>query len=721
MKALAAVLLALAAVLAAPAVHAQPADTGARDTGHVEVELAPQGAAVPGSTLYVALRQKLDKGWHTYWRNPGDSGQETRIRWTLPKGWSAGGIIWATPQRLPVGPLMNYGYEDEVTLPVPISVPASAKPGETVRIAAAVSMLVCEEICIPADAKLAVDVPVSADPRPSVKWNRLVTQALDAAPKPAGLKAAMSRQGQVVKVAIAGAVLKGADVSRAYFFPFDAAAIDHAKPQGIERGPDGLTLTLAPGYAFQRPQPPTSLAGVLSLGDKAYEVDAVAGTAPSGAAGLGPPSAPAGSTAGGGSGLGLAGALAFAFLGGVVLNLMPCVFPILSMKAASLAGHGHDPRAARLQGVAFSGGVLVTFLALASVLIVAKIGGAAVGWGFQLQTPAVVAGLVLLMLLIALNLSGVYEIGASAQGAGASLAARGGVIGAFLTGILAVVVAAPCTAPFMAGALGYALTQSATVALLVFAALGLGFAAPFLALALSPALLRRLPRPGPWMEVLRRLLAFPMYAAAGWLAWVLTQQAGSTALAAIIGAGVAAALSAWLWGFSQRSGHPLLPRGFATMAGVGAVALTVLAATSPAPAAAGGGESAVAGELPSQPFTPERLAQLRGEGRPVLVNFTAAWCVTCQVNERVALSRKAVADAFAKNQVAYLKGDWTSRDAVIARTLAEHGRAGVPLYLVYGRDPSAPPQVLPQLLTEGAVIAALEKAAGQGPSPSVGT
>jgi thiol:disulfide interchange protein DsbD len=719
MKAFAAALLAVAAAVSAVAARAQPVEAGPRDTGHVVVELAPQGAAVPGSTLYVALEQKLDKGWHTYWRNPGDSGQETRIKWTLPPGWSAGDIIWATPQRLPVGPLMNYGYENGVTLPVPISVPPSARPGETVRIEAAVAMLVCEEICIPADARLAVDVPVAAEPRPSVKWSRLVSEALEAAPKPAGLTAAMASQGPVVKLAVAGAALKGADVSRAYFFPFDAAAIDHARPQAIERGPDGLTLTLTPGYAFQKPQPPTRLAGVLSLGERAYEIDAATGPAPAGAAGLGAPPAATAAGAGGG-GFGLAGALVFAFLGGIVLNLMPCVFPILSMKAASLAGHGHEPRAARLQGLAFTGGVLATFLALAGLLIAAKAAGAAAGWGFQLQSPAVVAGLALLMLLIGLNLSGVYEIGTSAQGAGATLASRSGVAGAVLTGVLAVVVAAPCTAPFMAGALGYALTQNALVALLVFAALGLGFAAPFLALSLSPALLRRLPRPGPWMEVLRRLLAFPMYAAAGWLVWVLTQQAGSAALAAIIGAGVAVALGAWLWGLSQRSGRPLLPRGFAAAAGLAAVALAVLAATSPAPAVAGGGESAVAGDLPSQPFTPERLAQLRSEGRPVLVNFTAAWCVTCQVNERVALSRKAVADAFAKNHVAYLKGDWTSRDAVIARTLAEHGRAGVPLYLVYGRDPSAPPQVLPQLLTEGAVIAALEKAAGPGKSSSAG-
>jgi thiol:disulfide interchange protein len=697
--------LALAALVAGPAAQSAPVDSG-----HVMVELAPQGAAVPGSTIYVALRQKLDKGWHTYWRNPGDSGEATRIKWTLPSGWSAGDIVWATPHRLPVGPLVNYGYEDEVLLPVPITVPASARPGQTVRIDAAVAMLVCEEICIPEDAKVSLDLPVSAEPKPNVQWGRKVETALADAPKAAGLAAAMIHVGPSLKLAVTGAPLRGADVSKAYFFPFDGAVIDHAKPQPIERGPEGLTLTLAPGYAFQGPEPPKSIAGVLSLGDRAYEVEAPAGPAPAGAAGLGAPSA----SGGGGAavGIGLPLALAFAFLGGVVLNLMPCVFPILSMKAASLAGHGHEPRAARLQGLAFTGGVLLTFVALAAVLIAAKAAGAAVGWGFQLQSPAVVAGLALLMLLVALNLSGVYELGTSAQGAGGSLASRGGMAGAFFTGVLAVVVAAPCTAPFMAGALGFALTQSAPVALAVFAVLGLGFAAPFLALSLSPALLRRLPRPGPWMDVLRRLLAFPMYAAAGWLVWVLTLQAGTMALAAMIAAAVAVALAAWLWGLGQRSGRPLLPRGFAAAAGVAAIALVALAARSPAPgAAASAGGSAVAGELPSQPFTPERLAELRGQGRPVLVNFTAAWCVTCQVNERVALSRKAVADAFEKNQVVYLKADWTNRDAVIARTLAEHGRAGVPLYLLYGTDPAGPPVVLPQLLTEGAVVSALEKAA----------
>jgi thiol:disulfide interchange protein DsbD len=365
---------------------------------------------------------------------------------------------------------------------------------------------------------------------------------------------------------------------------------------------------------------------------------------------------------------------------------------------------------ARRQGLAFAAGILVAFAALAALLLAAKAAGGVAGWGFQLQSPAVIAGLSLLMLLVALNLSGVYEVGASAQGAGRGLAPRGGVPGAFLTGVLAAVVAAPCTAPFMAAALGYALVQPAAIGMLVFLALGLGFAAPFLALSFSPALLRRLPKPGAWMEILRRVLAFPMYGAAAWLAWVLTLQSGPMALAALMAAAIATALAAWLWGLGQRSGRSLLPRGFAAAAAVAGIALVVAAARMPETAQAETGSS-VAGTLPSEPFTPARLAELRGQGRPVLVNFTAAWCVTCQVNERVALSRKSVADAFAENQVAYLKADWTSRDETIARTLAEHGRAGVPLYLLYGRDPAAPPRILPQLLTEGAVIAALEQAA----------
>jgi thiol:disulfide interchange protein DsbD len=703
----------IAAGLSALALQCLPAGAQPVNTGHVEAELvaAAQGVA-PGGTVQVALRQKIAKGWHTYWRNPGDSGEATQIAWTLPPGWSAGPIVWAPPSKQPTGPLMNYGYSGEVLLPVALTAPASAQPGQTVELRAAVSFLVCEQICIPEDAALSITLPVAAAPAPDPRWGPRIAAALTAAPRPAGLAAAFEAKGASVVLAVTGPALKGVDLSGGYFFPYEGAVIDHAKPQAIERGPEGLTLTLTGGYAFTDGPAPKSLPGVLSVGGKAYEVEATPGPAPAGATGLGPPPAP---PAPAGPGLGLPLAVAFAFLGGLILNLMPCVFPVLAMKAASLAGHGDEHAAARRQGLAFLAGVMTTFLALAGALIALQGAGAAVGWGFQLQSPPVVAVLALLMLAVALNLSGVFEVGASVQGAGAGLASRAGLTGAFFTGALAVVVAAPCTAPFMAPALGWALTQSPVAALAVFAGLGLGFGAPFTAAAFAPALLNRLPRPGPWMDGFRRLLAFPMYGAAAWLVWVLAVQAGSTGLARLLAAAVVLAFAAWMAGAAQKraaqGGRATLPAALA----VASLALAVGGAVWPPyddPASASAESSPKSAVVPYEAYSPERLAELRAQGKPVFVNYTAAWCVTCQVNEKVALSTQGVAQALTRNGAVYLKADWTRKDAQIAAELAAHGRAGVPLYLVY---PAAggPPRVLPQLLTEGVVAKALDEAAAR--------
>jgi len=692
---------------------AAPALAAPVDTGHLTAELVPQTQGVaPGQTTHVALRQKIAKGWHTYWRNSGDSGEPTQIAWSLPPGWTAGEIIWAPPSRQPTGPLMNYGYSGEVLLPVAITAPADARPGEVAALKAHASFLVCEEICVPEDAELSLNLPITTGPAPAdPKWGGPIGGALAAAPRPAGLTAAFERAQGALKLAVTGAALKGASAADAYFFPFDGTVIDHAKPQAIERGPEGLTLTLTPGAAFQAPAPPSAMAGVLSVDGKAYEISAGPGPLPAAAAGLGPPTAPA-KSAGGGV-LGLATAALLAFLGGLVLNLMPCVFPVLAMKATALARHAEALPAARRQGLAFMGGVLVTFLGLALALIAVRAGGAAVGWGFQLQSPPIVAALALLMLAVALNLSGAFEIGQSLQGVGTGLASRRGVAGAFFTGALAVIVAAPCTAPFMGPAMGWALTQSAPAALAVFAALGLGFAAPFTLAAFAPGLLARLPKPGPWMENFRRLMAFPMYGAAAWLAWVLTVQAGETALARILAAGVALAFAAWLFGRWQKGRaagrRPVALAALAGAAGVLAVAGAVTPGYRLAQAKAAEAGPAAPGKLASQPWSAERLAAARAEGRPVFVNFTAAWCVSCQVNEKVALSTDKVAKAFAATNAVYLKGDWTRKDAVIEAELARHGRAGVPLYLVYGAK-GGDGVILPQLLTADAVVRALEAA-----------
>jgi thiol:disulfide interchange protein DsbD len=701
MRRLLALLLGVLAMLWAAA----PAAAQAVNTGHLTAELVPQTQGIaPGQTTYVALRQQMLPGWHTYWKNPGDSGEPTSIKWTLPAGWTAGDIVWPAPKRLPVGPLVNYGYEGEVLLPVPVTAPADAKAGQSVTLNAAASFLVCREICVPEDAKLSLALPVVAGAAPpDPKWGSAIGKTLAEAPKPAGLTAAFSTTGATVALGITGPLLKGADLHDAYFYPFDSTVIDHAKPQAIERGPQGLTLTLTPGYAFQGGASPKQMAGVLVVDGKGYELAAQPGPLPAGASGLGAPAAKGTAAGGAQGGLGLLSAALFAFVGGLILNLMPCVFPILAMKAASLAGHAHDHAEARRQGLAFGAGALITFLVLAGVLIALKAAGSAVGWGFQLQSPLVVAGLGLLMLLVALDLSGVFEVGTSLQGAGSTLASRGGLGGAFFTGMLAVVVAAPCTAPFMGPAVGWALTQPEAAALAVFAALGVGFALPFVAVAFAPALLTRLPKPGPWMEVFKKALAFPMYAAAAWLFWVLAQQADAAFLARAFAAAVLVAAAAWAGGAAQR-GHAA-GRAHVPQAAI-AAALGVLAI-----AAVGWPQSKT--ELAPEPYSPEKLASLQADGKPVFVDYTAAWCVSCQVNERVVLSTRPVAEAMKKDGVTYLKADWTKRDPVIAAELAKFGRAGVPLYLVYGAH-GGEPQVLPAILTQGLVVKALDTAARRG-------
>lgn len=696
------------------ALVAAPAFAAPVNTGHIEAELVAQEAAVPGGTVYVAVRQKIVDGWHTYWRNAGDAGSATKLAWTLPAGWKAGDIVWPTPKQLREGSPPNqlgvYAYEGEVLLPVPIEVPVSARPGQSVELKVAVSFLVCAETCIPEDAVLTLGLPVTGGPpRPDAVWAARIAETLARAPKPAGLTATFTRSGPMLSLAVTGDALKGASASGAYFFPFSGTVIDHGAPAIIERGPEGLTLSVPAGYDFTKGQAPEILAGVLALGDRAFEISARAGPPAAGASGLGPPPPAKAASAG----LGVATALLFAFLGGLILNLMPCVFPILSMKAASLAGHGHEAKAARHQGLAYLAGVLVTFLSLAGALIALKAAGAAIGWGFQLQSPVVVAGLTLLLLLVALNLSGVFEIGTSLQGLGGGLADnRRGMLGSFLTGVLAVVVAAPCTAPFMGPAMGFALTQSPAVSLLVFAFLGLGLATPFVALSFAPALLRLMPRPGAWMETLRNVLAFPMYGTAAWLVWVLARQTGPLGLALALAAALLAAFAAWLFGRAQRRETAPILRGLAAVTALAAAGLLYGLTQAPPPAAAAstGARAEASIDLPSEPWSPERVAALRAEGRPVFVNFTAAWCVTCQVNDAAAITRPATVDAFRRANAVYLVADWTTRDGAIAKALAEHGRAGVPLYLVYGADGSDP-VALPQLLSEGMVIEAIGKAA----------
>ena len=729
--------LAVAAVMVAGALALHGAGLAAPmnasvETGHVAAELvAETTTARPGATVHVALHQRIEPGWHTYWRNPGDAGEPTTLAWTLPPGWTAGPIAWPAPGRFLAGPLMNYVYTGEVDLPVAIAVPASARPGQTATLKAEAQWLVCKDVCVPEHGELSLDLPVAAGaPQTNPDGGRAVAATLAALPKTAGIAARFAVRSEVVTLWASGAALRGLKAGHAYFYPYDGTALDQAQPQRAAAGPQGVTLALPAGPGFAHGKSPAKLEGVLALGGEAFEVSATPGGALKGAVGSTPPgqTAPPAADAAvaavasaaptpqipppAAGGLGLVSALALAFVGGLILNLMPCVFPVLSIKAAALARHLEAPQKARGEGVAFLAGVVASFLALAGLLIAARAAGQAVGWGFQLQSPVVVAVLVLVLFAAGLNLSGVFEAGLSLQGIGAESASRaGGLAGAALTGVLAVVVAAPCTAPFMAPAIGWALVQPPVVALSVFLALGLGLGAPFTAIAFTPALFRWLPRPGAWMEGLRKVLAFPMYAAAAWFAWVMVVQAGDGALLRLLAAALAVAFAAFCWGVAQRAARPLPPRAAALAALAAAVVALVGVTTAPAAALATGPTApGAAGLAAAQPWSVARVAELQAAGHPVFVDFTAAWCVTCQVNERTALSAREVADAFARTGAVYLKADWTRPDPAIAAALAGQRRSGVPLYLVYAPHRSAP-VILPQLLSGGAVVSALETAA----------
>ena len=691
---------------------AAPAAAGPQRTERIEAELVPMSAwATPGSTAIVAVRQKIRPGWHTYWRNQGDSGGPTTLSWTLPDGVVPGDILWPLPERQRLQSLMNYGYSDVVFLPVPLQVPASVQPGQTLSLRVTAHFYVCsDEMCVPEDLDLALNLPVREGAAPlDPRYGQAIQAVVASAPRPAGIEARAAFADGRLTLNATGGPLTGAAPKWAYFFPFEGGIIDHAAAQAGQRGPQGVTLTLAPGRGLIARGLKPPLAGVLSTDLGAWEISAEQGVALPGASGEGAigdgeaaQPAPATTTPA------FLQAALFALLGGLILNLMPCVFPILAMKAAALSRSAHEPAEARRDGLAFLAGVLATFLILAGALLALRAGGQALGWGFQLQSPGVVAALSLLMLAVALNLSGVFHIGAGLQGAGhGPLSRLPGATGAFFTGVLAVVVAAPCTAPFMAFALGAALLMPWPMALAVFLMLGLGLALPYVLISLSPRLLSRLPRPGPWMETLRNLLAFPMYGAALWLAWVYGRQTAD-ALALLFGAGLMLALALWLYGRSQAAPGKGRPAAIAAaLSLIVALGLAVVAARA---APASGEPAASSAHLPSQPWSEQAVQAALAQGRPVLVNFTADWCVTCKINEGAALSSSRTAEAMRAANAVYLVGDWTRRDDAITAELQRHGRSGVPLYLLYAPG-QVEPRVLPQLLTEGTVVDALKGAA----------
>ncbi len=700
-------LILLFAALALP-LPSLAADRSVVTTAQVRAELlahAPDGVG-PGKPLWLGLQIEHQPHWHTYWKNPGDSGLPTTLAWTLPPGVTAAEIDWPAPSRLPIGPLINHGYEGTLMLPVAITVPAGFN-ADRLDVKLRADWLVCKTECIPESGEFSLSLST--------------TQAI--AGHAAAFDAALARR----PVAVAGATARldgdtlvwtarglpaAVQGRNAVFYAETAGVIETAAP--IKQQWQGDEWSARVPLAVQRSESPAQMAAVLRFdgadGGHGWRIEApVQGTWPAVAPlpELSPPPREAAPVVTAARATSLALAIAFALVGGLLLNLMPCVFPVLSLKVLSFADHAKDRRWLAIGGMAYTAGVVLSFVALAALLLVLRAAGEQIGWGFQLQSPGFVAALAVLFTLIGLNLLDVFEVGSVLPGSVGGLRLKHPALDAFLTGVLAVAIASPCTAPFMGAALGTALTLPTVQALSVFAALGLGMALPYLAVSLLPALARALPRPGMWMVRLRALLAFPMFATVVWLVWVLGRQVGIDGAAALLAVLVAAGFAAWTFG----------PRGFGRTArvGFGAVALLGLGAAlmlalplwGAAPAVAA--DKATAASAQWQPWSAQRVAELQAQGKPVFVDFTAAWCVTCQYNKRTTFANAELLADFEARGVKLLRADWTSRDAAISAELARLGRSGVPVYAIYMPGAGDVPVLLSELPSVAEVRAALAK------------
>ncbi|MFY9855264.1 MAG: thioredoxin family protein [Terracidiphilus sp.] len=711
------------------------------DAPHVRVELLviPQGLN-RGETADAGLYFKLEPGWHIYWMNPGDAGEPPHIHWTLPAGITAGPMRFPAPKRLPLGPLMDYGYENEVLFPLQLRVADNAQSGP-VTLHAKVDWLVCREACIPGKAELEVSRSVYEHPSKPVSLasdEQLFRRFLGLIPKvsPAKFKARFEPTPEGFRLTVE----TGKRETEGAFFPSDPDVLDNPAPQKLTPIANGLILDLKKDANLSAN--PAQLKGVLELSDgRNYVIAAtldesgLAGGIKSMPAAAPEFSSPVSTIATQGSnspplpcGTGalaqarsksisqLLRTFGLAFLGGLLLNLMPCVFPVLFLKGLALVSSGNEEREKlRMHGLVYAGGILVSFWALVAVLLGLRAAGATLGWGFQFQSPVFLALMAGLLFFLGLSLAGQFEIGLTLTSAGGSLAAKQGYTGSFFTGVLAVVVATPCTAPFMGAAVGYALSQSAAVTFAVFTALALGLAAPYVALTLQPAWTRLLPRPGAWMEVLRQAVAVPIFATVIWLAWVLAGGYGNGLLASLLGSFLLLAIAGWFIGRWPAKRWAAI---VAALILLGVLALDVFSPQKLTTAS----ETLSPPEMNGlwQPWSADAVNRSLAAGQPVFVDFTASWCLSCQVNERVVLRMPEVEQAFQARNVVLMKADWTRHDEAITQALTALGRSGVPAYALYAPGQSQP-QMLPEVLTPGIVTDALgklPKAATQASSPA---
>jgi thiol:disulfide interchange protein DsbD len=716
-----ALLLTIFGVAAAANARAQIAAVGDGGPGpvmaqHLTAELIALGPAIaPGGTQQAGLVLTLDKGWHVYWINPGDSGEPPKIAWKLPAGITAGPMRFPIPQRLPLGPLMDFGYEGEVAFPVTISAASTLRPGP-LHLDAQVSWLVCAQVCVPGKAHLGIDLTVQPGAQQGPLTGAL-GNALSLIPKPLPAGAQFSVTGGKQQFVLT--LNDGRRETNAEFYPYPADfspdgtpstnAIVYSANQHVEPRRDGVRLTVerSPDLATL----PATLHGVLKLSDTvAYDVTApvVPGEV-----------APAGSSSA--TSTTAIGAIGLAFLGGILLNLMPCVFPVLFLKGLALVQGSSQSRAhLRRHGLFYALGILLSFWMIVAVLLVLRATGGHAGWGFQLQSPVFIALLASLIFFLALGLAGQFEIGLSLTSVGSSLVDRAGAgkqgyAGSFFTGVLATVVATPCTAPLMGAAIGFALTQSAAVIFAVFTALAFGLAAPYLLLSWQPAWVRVLPRPGVWMELLKQFTAVPLFATAIWLAWVYGQlhaSSGVDQMALLLACFLLLAIAGWALGrwpakwASRTVALVLIALGLAIP-----LSQTNRSApqTNSSQTSASTSSASVNGGLLWQPYSQQALDAARAAGHPVFIDFTAAWCLSCQFNERAVLRSADVESALRAHNFVLLKADWTNSDPGITQKLTSLGRAGVPTYVLYPATAGSAPDVLPELLTKGLVLASIER------------
>jgi thiol:disulfide interchange protein DsbD len=671
------------------------------DAPHVHVHFVlPNADLFPGAEKDAGLYFKLEPGWHVYWSNAGDSGEPPHIHWTLPDGVTASSLLFPPPKRLPLGPLMDFGYENEVLFPLKLDVAKSAKPGPVI-FHAKVDWLVCREVCIPEKAELEESLRILPGP-PMVSlvspddqaiWSRLGNSL------PALLPDRDKAVFEPTPTGFRLGVTTGQRETDAVFFPQDQNIIDNPSPQKLTPTKDGLILELKKDTSLQAN--PAQLKGVLELSSgRNYELTALPGT-------VSAPAAAAVSVAQ------IFRAAGLAFLGGMLLNLMPCVFPVLFLKGLGLVQSGSEERhKLRAHGLVYTAGILVSFWLLVAVLLGLRAAGATLGWGFQFQSPIFLMLMAGLLFFMGLSLAGQFEIGLSLTSVGGSVinkqGGKQGYAGSFFTGVLAVVVATPCTAPFMGAAVGYALGAPVAVTFAVFTALALGLAAPYVALTLQPAWTRYLPRPGVWMEVLKQAVSVPIFATVIWLAWVVASAYGAATLAALLGGFLLLAIAGWFLGRWPATRWAtvvaaLIVAGVVGLAVYGQRLASEDAANQPPISSKG---SKVRSTW--QPWSADAVQKSLSAGQPVFVDFTASWCLTCQVNERVAFSQPDVAQAFAAKNVALFRADWTREDPAITQALTALGRSGVPVYALYTPGQSDP-VLLPQVLTPGIVMDAIQK------------